>query len=97
MHALGIDPLMDFDITWVMEEYKNMLQQPLPQGWKIVKHLGGAVHYVNLAFSVDTTDHPALKRFRRLVTYLKWAKVRAFAFSPLRRDLQCSPVPIRRR
>lgn len=74
MLLLGIDPLMDFEITWVVEEYRAMLQQPLPAGWKIVKHMSGTLHYVHLAHGVDSTEHPALKRFQKLVQYLKWAK-----------------------
>jgi len=74
MKTLGIDPLLDFETTWVVEEFRACEEQPLPEGWKQVTHLDGGVHYINQSLGADTLVHPATRRFERLVRYLKYTR-----------------------
>ena len=68
---LGIDPIMDSDLTWIVEEYINA---PLPDEWSVVRAPNGAIHYINSRTRDNVLDNPIEPRYRKLVEIIKDAR-----------------------
>jgi len=68
---LGIDPVMDADLTWIVEEYINA---PLPDEWSVVKAPNGEIHYINSRTRDNVLDNPIEPRYKKLVDIIKGAR-----------------------
>ena len=70
-NRLDVDPLVDTDLTWIIQEY---LEAPLPEGWTVVKTPDGAFHYINTGLKLEVGENPIEPRFRKLVELMKRSK-----------------------
>jgi len=68
---LGIDPLMDSDLTWIVEEYINA---PLPDEWSVVRAPTGEIRYINSRTRDNVVDNPIEPRYRKLVAIIRSAR-----------------------
>mmetsp|Transcript_791 Transcript_791/g.1852 ORF Transcript_791/g.1852 Transcript_791/m.1852 type:complete len:450 (+) Transcript_791:280-1629(+) len=68
---IHIDPIMDSDLTWIVEEYINA---PLPDEWSVVRAPSGEIHYINSRTRDNVLDNPIEPRYRKLVEIIKNAR-----------------------
>ncbi|KAK3253050.1 hypothetical protein CYMTET_37679 [Cymbomonas tetramitiformis] len=68
---LGLDPVLDIELTWIVQEYLNA---PLPDDWKVIKAPNGEIHYINSRLRYDVLTNPIEPRFKKLVELIKDSK-----------------------
>lgn len=70
---LGIDPFVDSDLGWIVEEY---LEAPLPEEWTVVKFPNAEIHFINQRSRGDMLENPIEPRYRKLVKLVKMCKAK---------------------